>query len=202
MTRLPVAMIPFRKPRRLTFSMTAWTGVMSGSCGGRLDGGGDALVAATAADVAAHDTVYLFFGGVFIRCEQRGGLHDLAGLTIAALRDIQGAPCLLHRMIAVGIESLDRYHGPTGNILYRGYAGAGSLAVDVDGTGAAQGYAAPVFCSGKSELVPQIPEQWHRWIAIIGLLLAVDAQLDHAHFLPYDADGGDSISQAAARQYA
>src|SRR6516164_5025172 len=110
MTRLPVEMIPFRKPRRLTFSMTAWTGAMSGSCGGRLDGGGDALVAATAADVAAHCVVDLGLGRVLGRRQQCGGLHDLAGLAIAALRDIQGAPGLLHRMVAVGIESLGRCH--------------------------------------------------------------------------------------------
>src|SRR5947209_16786429 len=99
-TRPPVATSPFRNPRRLTFSTVAWTGVMSRSCGGRLDGGGDALIAAAAADVAAHRAVDLVLGGVLVRREQSGGLHDLAGLAVAALRDIEGAPRLLHRMIA------------------------------------------------------------------------------------------------------
>ena len=76
-------------------------GVMSRSCGGRLDGGGDALIAAAAADVAAHRAVDLVLGRVLVGREQRGGLHDLAGLAIAALRDIEGAPRLLHRVVAV-----------------------------------------------------------------------------------------------------
>ena len=37
----------------------------------------------------------------------------------------------------------------------------------------------PILCSGEPQFVPQIPEQRHRRIAVEGLLLAVDAQLDH-----------------------
>src|SRR6516165_6418145 len=118
MTRPPVARIPFRKPRRLTFSMVAWTGVMSGSCSSRLDGGGDPLIAAAAADVAAHRVVDLGFGRVLRRRQQCRGLHDLAGLAIAALRDIQGTPSLLHRVIAITVEALDRGHRAPGDIAY------------------------------------------------------------------------------------
>src|SRR5947208_9891482 len=82
-TSPPVANSPFRNPRRLTFSMLAWTALISRSCGGRLDGGGDALIAAAAADVAAHLAVDLVLGRVLVGGEQRGGLHDLAGLAIA-----------------------------------------------------------------------------------------------------------------------
>src|SRR6516162_5098917 len=147
MTRLPVAMIPFRKPRRLTFSMTAWTGVMSGSCGSRLDGGANPLVAATAADVAAHCVVDLGLGRVLGRRQQCGGLHDLAGLAIAALRDIQGAPGFLHRMVAVTIEALDRCHRATAEFADGGDAGTGGLAVGMRGAGAAKRCAATVFRS-------------------------------------------------------
>src|ERR1700746_174381 len=100
--------MPFRKPRRLTFSITMR--VMSGSCGCRFDGGGDALIAAAAADVAAHRVVDLGLGRGLRRRQERRGLHDLAGLTVAALRDIQGAPGLLYRMIAIAVESFDRRH--------------------------------------------------------------------------------------------
>src|SRR5438552_11275904 len=103
-TSPPVAIMPRRNPRRLTFSMVEWTGVMSRSCGGRLDGGGDALIAAATADVATHRAVDLVFGRVLVGCEQRGSLHDLAGLAIAALRDVQGPPCLLHRVVSLRIE--------------------------------------------------------------------------------------------------
>src|SRR4029077_10237332 len=164
--------------------MAAWTpvvetGVMSRSCGGRLDGGGDALVGAAAADIPAHRAVDLVLGRVLAGGEKRRGLHDLTGLAIAALRHIQGAPGLLHRVVALRIEALDRRHRAAGDVAYRGNAGARRRAVDMDGAGAAQCHTAAVFCAGKSELVPKIPEQRHRRIAVEGLLLAVDAEVDH-----------------------
>src|SRR5271166_926368 len=134
---------------------------MSRSCSGRLDGGGDALVAAAAADVAAHHAVDLVLRRVLVGREQRCGLHDLSRLAIAALRNIQGAPRLLHRMITVGVEPLDRGYGSAGDIPDGGYAGAGGFAVDMDRASAAQGDPAAVFRAGETELVPQIPEQWH-----------------------------------------
>src|SRR5262244_4600965 len=118
---------------------------MSGSCGGRLDCGGDPLIAAAAADIATHRIVDLGLGRV-LRCRQQcRGLHDLAGLAIAALRDIERAPSLLHRMIAVAVEPFDRRYRAAGNITDRGDAGAGGLTVDMDSTGAAQCDTAAVF---------------------------------------------------------
>src|SRR4029077_17399746 len=107
--------------------MAAWTpvvetGVMSRSCGGRLDGGGDALIAAAAADIAAHRAVDLVFGRVLRSCEKRGRLHDLTALAIAALRHIQGAPGLLHRVVALRVEALDRRHRAAGDVVYCGNA--------------------------------------------------------------------------------
>src|ERR1700730_10956774 len=146
--------------------MAAWTAVMSRSCGGRLDGGGDALIATAATDIAAHRAVDLFFGGVLVGRQQCCGLHDLASLAIAALRDIQGTPRLLYRMNSVRAEPLEGYHRPAADIVYRGDAGAGGFAVDVDGAGAAQRHPAAVFRSDEPELIAQIPEQRHRRIAI------------------------------------
>ena len=45
------------------------------------------------------------------RFQKRRSLHDLAGLTIAALRHVERAPRLLKRVISRGIEGLD----PAGN---------------------------------------------------------------------------------------
>src|SRR5580704_6222626 len=122
---------------------------MSRSCGGRLDGGGDALIAAAAADVAAHLAVDLVLRRVLVGREQRGGLHDLAGLAIAALRDIEGAPRLLHRVVALRIKAFDGGHRAAGDIVYSGDAGTGGLAVDMDRAGSAQRHAAAVFRSGE-----------------------------------------------------
>src|SRR5215472_2684183 len=152
---------------------------MSGSYSGRLDGGGDALVAAAAADVAAHHAVDVVLRGVLVGRKQRRGLHDLAGLAIAALRDVQDVPSLLDRMIAVRVKPLDCRHRAAADIVYGNDAGAGSFPVDMDRASAAQGRAASVFCSGQTELVPKIPEQRHRRIPVEGLLLVVDAELDH-----------------------
>src|SRR6516225_10043997 len=129
-TRLPVATIPLRKPRRLTFSMVAWAGAMSDPCRSRLDGGGDALVAAAAADVAAHYVVDFGLGRVLRLGQQCCRLHDLAGLAIAALRHVECPPSLLHRVIALGVEPFDGRHRATVDIADRGSTGPGGLAVD------------------------------------------------------------------------
>src|SRR6516225_1117708 len=130
-------MIPLRKPRRLTFSTMAWTGVMSGSLGGGLDGGSDALVAAAAADIAAHCVVDLRLGRVLRRGQQCGRLHDVAGLTIAALRHVECPPSLLHRVIALGVEPFDGRYRAAIDIADSGNAGTSGLTVDMDRTGAA-----------------------------------------------------------------
>src|SRR5271155_315043 len=138
MTRPPVASMPRRKPRRLTFSMATLRAVMSRSRRCRLDGGGDPLIAPTATDVAAHHADDLGLGRIFAGREQGRRLHDLPGLAIAALWDIEGAPGLLHRMVAIGVEPFDRHHRAAVGIADCGDAGAGCLAVDVDRAGAAQ----------------------------------------------------------------
>ena len=61
-----------------------------------------------AAEVARHRPVDVGVGRMRILLEQRGGGHDLAGLAITALRHVELAPGLLQRMLAGGIEALDR----------------------------------------------------------------------------------------------
>src|SRR5260221_4701040 len=175
MTRPPVASIPWRTRRRLTFSRRAWSVVMSRSCRCGLDGRGDALIAAAAADVAAHGVVDLALGRVLGRGEEVGRLHDLPGLAVAALRHGESAAGRLHGVHAVRIEAFDGDHGAAGDVAHRGGAGAGRLAVDMDGAGAALGDAAAVFRAGEPQLVAEIPEQRHRPVAVESLLLAVDA---------------------------
>src|SRR6266850_3418073 len=147
---------------------------MSRSCSSRLDGGGDALIAAAAANVAAHRAVDLVFRGVLVGREKCCGLHDLAGLAIAALRDIQGSPSPLHRVIAVFVSSpsivvTERPETSLTAVM----AGARGFAVHMNRAGATQRYTAAIFRPGEPQFVAQIPEQRHRWVAIEGLRLAV-----------------------------
>src|SRR5208337_4139796 len=60
-----------------------------------LDRGADARIGAAATDVAAHRRVDILVGGIRGRRHERGGRHDLARLTIAALRHVELNPgCL------------------------------------------------------------------------------------------------------------
>src|ERR1700760_112792 len=98
----------------------------------RANRGVDALVAAAAADVAEHGVVDLRVCGCGGFREQGRGLHDLAALTIAALRNADTAPGDLHRMLAGGMEAFDRGDGLAADVGQRNAAGADGLAVEMD----------------------------------------------------------------------
>src|ERR1700756_4168423 len=105
----------------------------------------DALVTAAAADVAGHRFNYLVVGRFWILYQQRGGLHDLPDLAIAALRDVELAPSLLNRVIAGRVQAFDRRDLPPDHVGNRGDTGAHGLLVDNDGTRSAEGLAAAIF---------------------------------------------------------
>src|SRR5438132_14233352 len=71
------------------------------------DRGDDAAIGAAAADVAIHVGVDLIAGRLGILFEQGRRLHDLAGLAIAALRDLLGDPGLLQRVARVRRQTFD-----------------------------------------------------------------------------------------------
>src|SRR5258706_7879365 len=93
----------WRHPR--TGAPDATWGPWSGSLLGGLQGGGhlrrlldglaDARIGSAAADVPRHRLVDIGVGGSRYRSEQRGGGHDLAGLAVAALDDLEIEPRLL-----------------------------------------------------------------------------------------------------------
>ena len=89
-----------------------------------------------------HRFTYLVARRFWILDQQCGRLHDLTGLAIAALRDIEIAPCLLNRMIACRMEAFDRGDLAADDVGNRGDTGAYGLLVDKDGARAAQGLAA------------------------------------------------------------
>src|SRR5216683_3776187 len=142
----------------------------------------DALVTAAAADVAGHRFNYLIVGRFWILCQQRGCLHDLAGLAIAALRDVELAPSLLNRMIARRMEAFDGRDLPAVHVGNRGDAGAYGLLADKDGASAAEGLAAAKLGARQSHLITEKPKQGKIRIAIPALFLAINLQLDHDRF--------------------
>src|SRR6202034_4247412 len=83
---------------------------LSHSGGRELDGFADPHVGHAAADTPGHDRVDVPVGWIGIILQQRGGLHDLAWLTITALWNLQFKPRGLQRMLARRIEPLDRGH--------------------------------------------------------------------------------------------
>ena len=96
--------------------------------------------------------------GLGIFREQRRGLHDLASLAVAALRDVDLAPGLLHRMIAGGMKAFDGGDLAADHIGNRGDAGADRLLVDHDGACAAERLAAAEFGAGQADFIAQKPE--------------------------------------------
>src|SRR4029453_8039408 len=89
----PATAVPTTKRRResLIVSMSRLP------AGGHVHRGTDALIGAAPADVR-HGLIDVLVGrlrGPLQECRRR---HDLPGLAVAALRDVERAPCLLQRM--------------------------------------------------------------------------------------------------------
>src|ERR1700735_1334331 len=75
--------------------------------GGTLHGTDDARVGGAATEIAGHAVHDLLLGRVRVLRKQRGGLHDLAGLAIAALGHLVLDPRLLHRVGVGRVQALD-----------------------------------------------------------------------------------------------
>src|SRR5271163_4148350 len=134
----------------------------------------DALVTAAAADITRHRFAYLIASWLWIFHQQCCGLHDLAGLAIAALRNIDLAPGLLNRMITRRMQAFDRRNLSAGHVGDRGDAGAYGLLVHDHRACAAQRLAAAKFRAGQSGFVTEKPEQREIRVAIPALFVAVN----------------------------
>src|SRR5258706_229930 len=107
---------------------------MSGLLCRAVHGGADALVGATAADVG-HGLIDLLVAGVGGLGERRGRRHDLARLTVAALRHVLHLPRFLHAVARGGCrgrQTFDRRDLGGADGGDREDAGAGRFAVQVD----------------------------------------------------------------------
>src|SRR5713226_2716306 len=108
-----------------------------------LDTGADSRISAAAADVPGHGGVDVGVGRFGLGGEQRGGGHDLAGLAIATLRNLELVPGLLNPFTGDGgANGLDRGDALVARCGNRRHARAHGLAVEVYRARAAQGAAA------------------------------------------------------------
>src|SRR5262249_13478901 len=109
----PLAMLPMRNPRRSTERATilrASVSLMSDLLrlthlvGSALDRLLDAHIGHAATEIAVHRFDDLLVGRIQVLPQQRGRLHYLPGLAVAALRHLFRSPRLLQRMFAARIE--------------------------------------------------------------------------------------------------
>jgi Cytochrome c554 and c-prime len=149
-----------------------------------MDGLADAEVSSAAANIAIHSAVDVFICGLWCFGEQRGGGHHLAGLAVAALRDVDFRPGKLDGMRAVRGEPLDRSDLHICGGSNRSLTGAHGVAVEVHGARAAEAHTAAVFCAAQIQDVAKNPQKGHVLGDVHGGSLAVHVQfVGHDRFL-------------------
>src|SRR5215471_13192344 len=97
----------------------------------------DAIVGTTSADVPTHGLGDLVVGWMGILRQQRRRRHDLSRLTVAALWNILGDPCLLQFVESIEREAFYGRDVLACNLRNRRRAGAHRSSIDVHRTGAA-----------------------------------------------------------------
>src|SRR5260370_9994054 len=99
-----------------------------------MDSGADALVGATAADIAGHGGVDIGITRLRRVLQQRRGRHDLPGLAIAALHHFEIEPGLLQRLALRRLaDPLAGGDGAVSDAVDGGDAGARRRTVDMHG---------------------------------------------------------------------
>src|SRR5687767_11863799 len=100
----PASAVTRRKERRSIAVCVMTTSLSTrrrrGDLGRALDAFADPQIGTAAADVAIHRGIDLYVGWLVVGAEQRGGRHNLAGLTVAALRHVDFSPRDLQRVVA------------------------------------------------------------------------------------------------------
>jgi hypothetical protein len=111
--------------------------------------------------------------------KKRNGLHDLAGLAIAALRNLMFDPGLQNRVPVSISQPLDRDDRLAGDVTDMRLTRTHSGSVYLDGAGAALRDPAAVLGTRDSKFVAQYPKQRHVGNYINLMLDPVDRELDH-----------------------
>src|SRR2546423_14080012 len=125
---------------------------------------------------------HFVLGRVGIFGKQRSRLHDLAGLAVAALRNLLEDPCLLQGVIALGAEAFDGGDLLADGVADRSLAGAYGFAVDVNRAGATETRTATEFRAGHLQLFADDPKQRRIIRRFDGHIPSVDSQIWHWRF--------------------
>ena len=124
-----------------------------------MNAGADAKVGAAAAHVAGHGVVDVLVGGLRIIGKEGGSGHELAGLAVAALGDVEFTPSFLEGMGAVGRKALDGDDGFATDAGDRSHAGLDGLTADMHGARAALADAATEFGANEVEVIAEYPQE-------------------------------------------
>src|SRR4029077_10364700 len=119
----------------------------------------DSNVGHAAANTASHHRVEVLVGRIREVLEQRGGLHDLSRLAVAALRNLQLEPRGLQWMFALWIETFNRRDPCSRDRTNRRNAGARCASFHMHGASAAKTDSATEFRSSETKLVSDYPQQ-------------------------------------------
>lgn len=150
-----------------------------------MDGGADAWIGAAATEIAGHGGVDIVIGGSGIGLEQGYCIHDLTGLTVAALGDLFVHPCLLDGMKTDVVGEAVNGSYRACYVANQGLAGAHCFCVDDDCAGAAKAGAAAEFRALDVEDVSERPEQRHVGLDLDGMGNAVDDDVHERLLLEY-----------------
>ena len=107
------------------------------------------MVRAAAADIPGHCRIDLLIAGLAFVAQQSHSLHDLSGLTIAALGHVEVHPRLLHGMQSVLGEPFYRGNLHAGNAAHSSDAGPDGLAILVYGARTTKPYPTAKLGSGQ-----------------------------------------------------
>src|SRR5687768_2693122 len=149
---------------------------------GLLDGGPDAEVRPATAQVATHGLVDVSVTRVGVLVEQGNGLHDLAGLAVAALGHVVVNPGCLDRVQGVALSqtldsgdvlTFDRAHGRNARAL--------GHTIDVAGADAAQAHTAPVLDAIHVQAVTKDPLEFLVLVGVDRDRVAIEVECDHRH---------------------
>jgi len=112
-----------------------------------------ALVGSAATDISGHGGVNVLVRRIFLGLQERGGLHHLSGLAVAALRHVDLHPGLLDRMQSIGAQA---FHCGDFHAVHSGHrrdTGAHGQAVFVNRASAAQRHPAAKLRARQSKFI-------------------------------------------------